>query len=239
MTREGMPPESIDCPRRRCLMAASVPFAAVAASRSQGIPPMTTLDTGRRLRRGAVILAVAVALGCGAALAAVTSLTLPGIGTVAVQSFIVTVVKVNPATREVIVKTENGNQFAYAVSPIVVGLDQVRPNDHVDVSVVPGTITDLEKAQTGTIGRLDSDVIDASVFGVALPENFFATQVVENAMLVEVDPAARTVMFKGADGIVRTMPAANDEVAGDLPGVQPGDLFQLTYIEAMALKLHQ
>jgi hypothetical protein len=191
-------------------------------------------------RRTAFALAAALLVGgATAALAAVTSLTIPGIGTVAVQSFIVTVVKVDPATREVIVKAENGNQFAYAVSPVVAGLDQVRPNDHVGVSIVPGTITDLEKAQTGTIGRLDTDVIDASVFGVQLPENFFATQVVENAMLVEVNPAARTVMFKGADGIVRVMPAANDEVAGDLPGVQPGDLFQLTYIEAMALKLHQ
>jgi hypothetical protein len=191
-------------------------------------------------RRTALALAAALLVGgASAALAAVTSLTLPGIGTVQVQSFIVTVVSVDPATREVIVKAQNGNQFAYAVSPIVVGLEQVRPNDHVDVSVVPGTIIDLEKAQTGTIGRLDTDVVDASVFGVALPQNFFATQVVENAMLVEVDPAARTVMFKGADGLVRTMPAANDEVAGDMAGVQPGDLFQLTYVEAMALRLHQ
>ena len=191
-------------------------------------------------RRTAFALAAALVLGgASAAFAAVSSLTLPGFGTVAVQSFIVTIVKVDPATREVIVKAQNGNQFAYQVAPFVAGLDQARPNDHVDVSVIPGTITDLEKAQTGTIGRLDTDVVDASVFGVALPENFFATEVVENAMLVEVDPVARTVMFKGADGIVRTMPAANDEVAGDLPGVQPGDLFQLTYIEAMALKLHQ
>lgn len=191
-------------------------------------------------RRVAVALAAALlAGGASAALADVTSLTLPGIGTVQVQSFIVTVVKVDPATREVIVKAQNGNQFAYAVSPIVAGLDQVRPNDHVDVSVVPGTVIDLEKAQTGTIGRLDTDVVDASVLGIQLPQNFFATQVVENAMLVEVNPAARTVMFKGADGIVRVMPAANDEVAGDMAGVQPGDLFQLTYVEAMALKLHQ
>lgn len=198
------------------------------------------MTTSPARRRTALALAAALVIGgASATLAAVTSLTLPGIGTVAVQSFIVTVVKVDPAARSIIVKSENGNQFAYAVSPIVVGLDQVRPNDHVDVSVVPGTVTDIEKAQTGTIGRIDSTVIDASVFGVALPENFFATQVVENAMLVDVDPAAHTVMFKGADGLVRTMPAANEEVAGDLPSVQPGDLFQLTYIEAMALKLHQ
>jgi hypothetical protein len=191
-------------------------------------------------RRTALALAAALLVGgASAALAAVTSLTFPGIGTVQVQSFIVTVVKVDPATREVIVKSQNGNQFAYAVSPMVVGLDQVRPNDHVDVSVVPGTIIDLEKAQTGTIGRLDSDVVDASVLGIQLPENFFATKVVENAMLVDVDPVARTVMFKSADGLVRTMPAANDEVAGDMAGVQPGDLFQLTYVDAMALKLHQ
>ncbi len=191
-------------------------------------------------RRVAVALAAALlAGGASAALAAVTSLTLPGIGTVQVQSFIVTVVKVDLPTREVIVKAQNGNQFAYAVAPFVVGLEQVRPNDHVDVSVVPGTVIDLEKAQTGTIGRLDTDVVDASVLGIQLPENFFATKVVENAMLVDVDPAARTVMFKGADGLVRTMPAANDEVAGDMAGVQPGDLFQLTYVEAMALKLHQ
>ncbi len=191
-------------------------------------------------RRTAFALAAALlASGASAAFADVTSLTLPGVGTVQVQSFIVTVVKVDLPTREVIVKAQNGNQFAYAVAPFVVGLEQARPNDHVEVSVVPGTVIDLEKAQTGTIGRLDSDVVDASVLGVQLPQNFFATQVVENAMLVQVDPAARTVMFKGADGLVRTMPAANDEVAGDMAGVQPGDLFQLTYVEAMALQLHQ
>jgi len=190
-------------------------------------------------RRTAVALAAALLFGgASPAAAADTSVTLPGVGTVAVQSFIVTVVKVNPATREVIVKAQNGNQFAYEVSPIVVGLDEVRPNQHVGVSIVPGTVTDLEKAQTGAIGRIDTDVIDAAVFGTTLPTNFFATRVIENAMLVEVDPAARTVMFVGADGAVRTMPAANDEVAQDLAGVQPGDLFQLTYIEAMALRLH-
>jgi hypothetical protein len=188
-------------------------------------------------RRSRSIL-VAAALVAFSAPAIAQTVEVPGVGQVTIQSFIVTVVSANPATREVIVKAQNGNQYAYQVSPIVGPLDALEPNDHIDVSIIPGTVSDLEKAQSGTPGMIDQDILDTSIFS-SLPENFYATSITANVILVDVNPAARTIMFEGADGQVRTLAAANDEVAADLASVQPGDLCQITYVEAMSLKLHE
>lgn len=192
-------------------------------------------------RARAAAFAAALFLGVpAAAFAAPTTstITLPGVGEVQVQTFIVLVVSVDPATREVIVKAENGNQFAYKIAPMVGPLDTLQKNDAVHVSLIPGTISNISKADSGKAGMISQDLADAAVFG-QLPENFFGTTVTANVTLVDVNPATHTVMFEGADGVVRTMAAANDEVADDMAQVQPGDLCQITWIEAMSFDVQE
>jgi len=180
----------------------------------------------------------AVALAAAAVPAMADTLAVPGVGDVPITTFDVFVVSADPVKREVIVKTRNGNQYAYQISPIVGPLEGLQKNDEVTVAIVPGTVTDVEKAESGTAGLIEQTVLDTSIF-TTLPKNFYATSITANVMLVAIDPAARTVTFEGYDGQVRTMPAANDEAAQDFAGVQPGDLFQITWIEAMAFDVKE
>lgn len=190
------------------------------------------------LRRIFLAAAVAAATIAPATADTVSAVAVPGVGEVPVKSFDVFVVAVDPAKREVRVKTRNGNEYAYQIAPIVGPLDSLQKNDEVEVSIVPGAVSDIEKAQSGTPGLIEQDVLDTSIFA-SLPENFYATSITANVTLVAIDPAARTVTFEGFDGQVRTMPAANDEVAQDFAGVEPGDLFQITWFEAMAFDVEE
>jgi hypothetical protein len=192
----------------------------------------------KRFTAPACALAAALAFAGLAGPAAAATLEVPGIGLVPIQNFTVTIVSVNPDTREVIVKARNGNQFAYRIAPYVGPLTNLEKNEEVAVSVVPGTVSDLEKAKSGTAGFIAQELLDTSIF-TSLPQNYFATSITANVTLVAVDPVARTVTFEGADGQVRTMPAANDEAADDLARVQPGDLCQITYVEAMAFDVKE
>jgi len=187
------------------------------------------------LRR--ILLAAAFAVAT-AVPAAADTLAVPGVGDVPINTFDVFIVSVDPAKREVIVKRQNGDQYAYQIAPIVGPLDKLQKNDEVAVSFVPGTVSDLEKAESGKPGLIEQDVLDTSIF-TNLPENFYATSVTSNVTLVSIDPVARTITFEGHDGQVRTMPAANDEVAGDFAKVQPGDLCQITYVEAMSFDVEE
>lgn len=187
------------------------------------------------LRRTILAAALAVA---AASPAAADTIAVPGVGDVTVTSFDVFIVSADPAKREVIVKTRNGNQYAYQIAPIVGPLDTLQKNDEVEVSIVPGTVSDIEKAESGAPGLIEQTVLDTSIF-TTLPANFYATSITANVTLVAIDPAARTVTFEGYDGQVRTMPAANDEVAQDFAGVAPGDLFQITWVEAMAFDVEE
>lgn len=186
-----------------------------------------------RLLSAAFVAFVALAPATFATARADT-VVLVNVGEVTVQTKEMTVVSVNPETRELIVKAMNGDQFAYQIAPEVGPLTNIVPNNHLLIGVVPGAVTDIQKADSGKKGVISRTTIDDEMFG-KLPEGFFGTAVVENAVLVSVDTGARTVMFEGADGVVRTMQATNDEVADDLANVQPGDLCQISYLEAMSV----
>ncbi len=190
-------------------------------------------------RRGFLVLAggaAIVAAQPAVALAQFTApqtLTLKGIGEVKVQSRVLTIVSVDVPNRNVVVKQENGDQYAYHIAPIVGDLSQIKPDEKVTVYIAPGAVTALQKADSGVAGLLSDLQVDVDATG-PLPENFWGSQKTINAVLVDVNKTAQTVTFEGHDKLLRTIPAANPQVADDLAGISPGDLCQITWIEAMA-----
>ncbi len=190
-------------------------------------------------RRGFLALAagsVLVTALPGAALAQSTppaTLTLKGIGEVQVQSRVLTIVSVDQTKRIVVVKRDNGDQFAYKISKIVGSLAGYKPGQKVTVYVAPGAVTALQKVDSGQKGIISDVELDVSASG-PLPENFWAASITINAVLVDVNKTAKTVTFEGHDKLLRTIPAATPAVWNDIAKIEPGDLATITWIEAMA-----
>ncbi|MQT12814.1 hypothetical protein [Segnochrobactrum spirostomi] len=197
---------------------------------------MTTLSTS--LRAGLL----ALALGAAAVAPAVAqpapgpaTVTIQGLGTIPVTYRQLTVVSFDKAAREVTVKKPNGDQYAYVISPTVTGtFSQLQPNERILVGTAPGAVTALKKADSGKKGLLSQGIMDISETG-PLPENFWGSKITIDAVLVDVDKTKGTVTFEGHDKELRTMPATNAQVSGDLAQIQPGDLCQITYVDAMTV----
>lgn len=190
-------------------------------------------------RRGFLALAAGTAVAATLPVAALAkstppqSLTLKGVGQVLVESRVLTIVSIDQSSRDVIVKTDNGDQFAYRIAPIVGSLAGYKPGEKVTVYIAPGAVTKLQKVDSGQKGLISQVQLDISATG-PLPENFWGTSITMNVVLVDVNTDHKTVTFEGHDKLLRIIPAATPAVWNDIAQIQPGDLATITWIEAMA-----
>jgi hypothetical protein len=150
------------------------------------------------------------------------------VGTVQVTA---TVAKIDQATRQVTLKANDGREVTFVADPAVKNLAQVKPGDQVVATYTEALAYEVKKG--GSAG-----VSAAAAGGTAKPGDRPAAavgrQVTLTVTIAAIDPKVPSVTFKGPEGNTRTIKVQRPE---RLQGVSVGDTVDLTYTEALAIKI--
>lgn len=150
---------------------------------------------------------------------------------VASQTATATVTKINQKSREVTIKTDDGQVFSFVASSDVKNLAQVKKGDKITAVYAESLAYQIRKH--GTAGLSTTDVAVAAAPG-AKPAGTVAQQTMLTVTVTAIDPAAPSITFKGPKGNTKTMKVQDPS---RLQGVKVGDVVDMTYTEAVAIKV--
>jgi len=160
--------------------------------------------------------------------------TAPGKGkAVQVVTASATVVSVDPAKREVVLKTPKGETHTVVAGDEVRNFDQIKAGDKVKVKYMESLTVELKKDGKAVVGRTDSASMERAPAGQK-PGGAAVREVSVTADVVGVDTAKNIVHLKNERGEVVDL-HLNDPAQTKL--VKKGDQVQATYTEAVAIAL--
>jgi hypothetical protein len=175
------------------------------------------------------------ALGLGTVASAETPAAAPtGEGVVASVEVTATVAKIDQQTREVTLKTEDGREFSFVASEDVKNLPQVKVGDIVRVAYAEAFVYDVKKGGTAADGG--TVVAGGSAEPGQKPAGAIARETKVTVQITAIDPTVPSVTFKGPAGNSRTIKVLHPE---KLKGVSVGDTVDITYTEALAIKVEE
>lgn len=155
-----------------------------------------------------------------------------GEGVLANVELTATVAKIDHATREVTLKAEDGQEYSFVASEDVKNLPQVQVGDVVTVDYAEAFVYEVNKggvaADGGTVVAGKAADLGEKPAGIVARE----TQV--TVLITAIDPKVPSVTFKGPAGNTRTIKVMHPE---KLEGVSVGDTVDITYTEALAIKV--
>ena len=139
---------------------------------------------------------------------------------------------IDHATREVTLTKDDGTEVTFIAGADVTNLPQVKPGDVLHV--VYGEAIAYEVKKGGTTMEPVTSVAGSTAEPGKKPAGGLARQVTATVLITAIDPTVPSVTFKGPKGNVRTIRVQRPE---KLVGVNVGDTVQLTYTEALAIKV--
>jgi hypothetical protein len=143
-----------------------------------------------------------------------------------------TVTAINQKTRAVTLTGQNGQVYSFIADSAVKNLAQVKKGDIVTVNYVEALAYDVRKP--GAAAAPTTTVAGAAAPVGAMPAGAIAQQTTVTVTITAIDPKVPSVTFKGPQGNTRTIKVLHPE---RLQGVKVGDLVDLTYTEALAIKV--
>jgi len=143
------------------------------------------------------------------------------------------VIAIDLPTRTVTLKGQKGNNFTVHADDRVRNLPQVRVGDQVDVAYHESLVWNVKKAAEGSPGASVQSGTASAKPGDK-PAGAAAKQVKMTATIEAIDQANGTVTLKGPQGNSRTIKARDPK---NLQRVQVGDLVDITYTEAVAVRV--
>ncbi len=143
-----------------------------------------------------------------------------------------TVTKIDQKTREVELRTEDGLLHTIIAGDEVKNLAQVEVGDVISATYVEALAYEVKKGGNGEAAR--AGVAAAAAEPGARPAAAIAAQVAVTVTITAIDAEVPSVTFKRPDGSTRTIKVLHQE---KLQGVNVGDSVEITYSEALALKV--
>ena len=143
-----------------------------------------------------------------------------------------TVTAINQATREVTLKKEDGTEVSFVASEDVKNLAQVKVGDLLHVVYAEALAYEVRKG--GTVVAPATAVAGGVAELGQRPAGALARQTTATVAITAIDPTVPSVTFKGPAGNTRTIKVLHPE---RLEGVSVGDTVELTFTEAVALKV--
>jgi hypothetical protein len=181
----------------------------------------------------AACLVVAASLATAAS--AQTPASAPkGEGVMASAEVTATVIKVDQKTREVTVKTEDGKEHSFVASPEVKNLAQLQAGDVITATYSEAFVYEVK--QGGTTVDARTAVAGGAAEPGMKPAGAIARQTTVTVLITAIDPKVPSVTFKGPAGNSKTIKVLRPE---KLEGVKVGDTVQITYTEALAIKVSE
>jgi hypothetical protein len=145
-----------------------------------------------------------------------------------------TVVKVDQATREVTLKTEDGNETSFVAGDEVKNLAQLNAGDLVTLTYVEALAYEVKKG--GSVVGAQATIAGGSAEPGMKPAGAIGRQVTMTVKITAIDPAIPSVTFTGPAGKTKTIKVMHPE---KLEGVSVGDTVELTYTEALAVRVEE
>lgn len=144
-----------------------------------------------------------------------------------------TVTQINHKTRAVTLKLADGSETSFVADAAVKNLDQVKKGDLVAVSYTEALAYDVRKS-----GKPDAVTSVAAVAAApgTKPAGAVAQNTVVTVAIVAIDPKVPSVTFKGPQGNTRTFKVKS---ADKLKGLSVGDMVDISYTEAVAMKVEK
>jgi hypothetical protein len=181
---------------------------------------------------GTTVACLAVCLGLAAtALAQGTAAPVKGEAVVSSVTVTATVTKIDQKTRAITVKADDGQKYSFVADPAVQNFSQVKKGDVITVTYTEGLVYEVKKG-----GKAGADAAAGAVAAPlgAKPAGVVAAKATVTVKITAIDPKAPSVTFATADGEKQTLKVKDP---AKLQGVNVGDTVEITYTEALALKV--
>jgi Cu/Ag efflux protein CusF len=143
-----------------------------------------------------------------------------------------TVTKIDQKTREVTLKTTDGDEYSFVAGDGVKNLAQVKKGDVVTATYAEAIAYEVKKG--GTAAPVSATFAGAAAAPGAKPAGAVGGQVTVTVVITKIDTKAPSVTVKAADGETRKFKVMHPE---KLEGVSVGDTVEITYTEALAIKV--
>lgn len=181
-----------------------------------------------------VVGCVAVAL-CLTSLALAQAPAAPPKGEAVLASVQVTakVAKINQKTREVTLKADDGQKYTFVAGDEVKNLAQVKKGDLIVATYTEALAYEVKKS--GKAGATAAVAGGAAAPG-SKPAGALGATTTVTVVITAIDNKVPSVTFKRADGTTRTIKVKNAET---LQSVSVGDRVEITYVEAIAIKVEK
>jgi Cu/Ag efflux protein CusF len=183
---------------------------------------------------GCVASALCLASAAFAQAPSMSPAPIKGETVVASQKVTATVAKVDQATREVTLKTDDGQEYSFVAGPAVKNLAQVKAGDVVTATYTEAIAYEVMKG--GTTQSVETALAAGSANPGKKPAGGIAQQTTVTVKITAIDPKVPSVTFVGPAGNTRTIKVKHPE---KLEGVSVGDTVELVYTEALAISVEK
>jgi phage tail sheath gpL-like len=143
------------------------------------------------------------------------------------------VIQVNQKTREVTVKLDNGEEYSFIAGDEVKNLAQLKKGDIITAVYTEAIAYEIK--EHGTAGVKTTTASQGAPAG-SKPAGIVAQQTTVTVLITAIDPKAPTVTFMGPRGNKETIKVRDPK---NLNGVKVGDKVDITYTEALAIKVDE
>jgi hypothetical protein len=165
--------------------------------------------------------------------AAKTEVTHKANTTTSTTTVTATVTSIDQKTREVSLKDESGKEYSFIAEAYVKNLSQVKVGDIVKVTYTEAVAWQLKK--DNTMSASSSESMSSAPAGQK-PSATAGRKTMVTVTITAIDPTVPSVTFTGPAGRSETVKVKDPK---KLEGVKVGDKVDITYTEALAVKVEE
>ena len=155
------------------------------------------------------------------------------------QELSATVESIDPATRMIGLKADDGSSASFAAGDEVKNFAQIRVGDKVVVSYYQGLAAELQPKGTPLSKKVDQLDIATTAEPGAKPGAGMGTATRGTVVIEKTDMVNNTVSFTRPDGTSRTLPVKSPEGQNFIAKLKKGDQVEVLYIEAVAVEVRK
>ncbi len=144
------------------------------------------------------------------------------------------VVAVQAESRNVTLRSEEGDVFTVVAGPEVRNFDQIEPGDRVNITYIEAIAANI--AEPGSLDKTGE--VSAAVSRAELgdkPAGSIVEQATTTVTIDEVDLETNEVTFTDQAGIVDTIEVMTPEMQEFIKTLKPGDKVDVTFSRALAI----
>jgi Cu/Ag efflux protein CusF len=148
-----------------------------------------------------------------------------------------TVVSVDPATRIIELRGEDGRTGAFTAGPEVKNFAQIRTGDKVVVSYYRGIAAQVLPAGTAASKEVNQLDLATTAQPGHKPQAGVGSAIRGTVVVQKIDIKANTLTVLKPDGTSRTLPIESDEGRTFIKKLKKGDKVDVVYAEALAVEV--